>query len=133
MSRRTWLRNTLGGSPTVNDFVPLDRILQGESVLTAQIEKPFMIYRFGNRTNEDLSEADTEDVSRQFFLVYIHDVPSDYSQIDEIEMAVIHSLNLANSAPEGIITTRYLETSRDLDDQALGTIFRYVRFQFVIG
>jgi hypothetical protein len=130
MGKRTWLRNILGASAPLLNFIPIDRMLQGEAVLTANITKPFLVYRFGNKTNEDLAE-DMPDVARQFLSIYLHDVPADYTRIDEIEMAVIHALNLAKSAEEGIITARYLETSRDLDDQALSTIYRYVRFQLI--
>jgi hypothetical protein len=105
-------------------------IYQGESMLTANIKKPFLVYNLGNRTTEDLSEEIPE-VSRQFLTIFLHDVPADYSQIDQMEMAVIHGLNQANSEQDAIITTRYLETSRDLDDQALGTIYRYVRLQLI--
>lgn len=132
MGQRTWLRNTLGSIPELLDFMPIERMLQGESLLTAQLEKPFLVYRFGNRTNEDLAE-DMPEVGRQFVSIYLHDVPADYSRIDQMEMAVIHGLNLAKSASEGIITARYLETSRDLDDQALKTIYRYLRFQLIAG
>lgn len=132
MSKRAWLRNTLGSSAPLLAFMPIDRMLQGESMLTANIEKPFLVFRFGNKTNEDLAE-DMPDVARQFLSIYIHDVPADYSRIDEMEMAVLHALNLAKSAEEGIISTRYLETSRDLDDKSLETIYRYLRFQLITG
>jgi len=130
MGKRTWLRNTLGSSAPLLSFMPIDRMLQGESLLSANLVKPFLVYRFGNKTTEDLAE-DMPEVGRQFLSIYLHDVPADYDRIDEMEMAVLHALNLASSREEGVITTRYLETSRDLDDQALGTIYRYVRFQLI--
>lgn len=130
--QRTWLRNTLATIPELLDHIPLERMWQGESLLTAQLEKPFLVYRFGNRTNEDLAE-DMPGVGRQFISIYLHDVPADYSRIDQMEMAVIHGLNLAKSPEEGVIAARYLETSRDLDDQALKTIYRYLRFQLITG
>ena len=132
MGQRTWLRNTLGSIPALLDNIPLERMLQGESLLTAQLVKPFLVFRFGNRTNENLAE-DMPLVGRQFLSIYLHDVPADYSRIDQLEMTVIHGLNLSNSVPDSIITTRYLETSRDLDDQALKTIYRYLRFQLITG
>lgn len=128
--QREWLRNTLGSIPLLLDFMPIDRMFQGAAMLTANIEKPFLVYIFGNRTNEDLSE-DLPTVSRQFLSIYLHDVPADYDRIDKMELAVIHGLNLENSVPDRILTTRYLETSRDLDDQAMGTIYRYLRFQLI--
>lgn len=132
MGQRTWVRNTLGSSAPLIDLIPIDRMFQGESLLTANIDKPFLVFRMGNRTNEDLSE-DMPEVGRQFMSIYLHDVPADYSRIDKLELAVLHALNLASSAADNIITARYLETSRDLDDQALSTIYRYLRFQLVTG
>jgi hypothetical protein len=70
----------------------------------------------------------------QFFQVYVHDEPADYVQIDMMVSLVIAAFKYAEySVANRIITTRYLETSRDLDDAVLATIFRYVRFQFVMS
>lgn len=128
--QRVWLKQKLGSIPGLLDVMTPDDMYQGESMLNANVKKPFLMFNFGNRTTEDLSEEIPE-VSRQFLTIYLHDVPADYSRIDEMEMAVIHGMNQASSDGDSIITTRYLETSRDLDDQALGTIYRYVRLQLI--
>jgi hypothetical protein len=128
--QRTWLTSTLGTIPQLLELVQAEDMYQGESVLNANIRKPFLVFNFGNRTSEDISE-ELPGVSRQFLTIFIHDVPADYSRVDQIETALIYGLNQANSEPDAIITTRYLETSRDLDDQALGTIYRYVRLQLI--
>jgi hypothetical protein len=130
MGQRVWLKTKLGSIPELLEHMTPDDMYQGESMLNANIPKPFLMFQFGNRTSEALSEEIPE-VSRQFLTIYLHDVPADYSRIDEMEMALIHGLNQGNSKPDAIITTRYLETSRDLDDQALGTIYRYVRLQLI--
>lgn len=130
MGQRVWLKNRLGSIPELLEHMSADDMYGGESMLNANVSKPFLVFNFGNRTSEDLSE-ELPGVSRQFLTVYLHDVPADYSRIDEMEMAVIYGLNQANSRPDAVITTRYLETSRDLDDQALGTIYRYVRLQLI--
>jgi len=128
--QRTWLMTKLGSIPALLELVEAEDMYQGESMVNANVRKPFLVFNFGNRTSENLSEEIPE-VSRQFLAIYIHDGPADYSRIDRIETALIHGLNQANSEPDSIITTRYLETSRDLDDQALGTIYRYVRLQLI--
>lgn len=130
MGQRSWLKSTLGSITQLLEHMSADDMYQGESMLDANVSKPFLMFNFGNRTSEDLSE-ELPAVSRQFLTIFIHDVPADYSRIDQIETALIYGLTQANSKPDAIMTTRYLETSRDLDDQALGTIYRYVRLQLI--
>lgn len=105
------------------------RVIQGGSMRTADVPKPYLVYHFGNDTAEDLSE--TDDSSRQFFQVYIHDEVGDYGQIDDIVKLVVQSFRGKGCPPAGIITTRVLETSQDLRDETLNTIFRYVRLQLI--
>jgi hypothetical protein len=126
MSRK-WIYDVLN---TVGDFA--GNVLQGESLLTGKIPPPFAIYRMGNDTNEALWDdyPDNPNAGRQFFQVYIHDKPADYARIDDLKDAVIEAFKAA-VLPAGVVAVRYLETSRDLDDGTLGTIYRYLRFQLV--
>jgi hypothetical protein len=100
-------------------------------MLTAQVEKPFLVYHLGNDTDEQLSEVSSP--HRQFFQIYVHDVIGDYSQIDEIIKLVKDLLRARSNAGARVIVTRYLETSQDLRDEVLDTIFRYMRFQLVMS
>jgi len=87
----------------------------------------------GNDTDMRLAEYDVAPHT-QFFQVYVHDEPADYDRIDDMVKLVIAAFKyVESSAVNRIITTRYLETSRDLDDAILNTIFRYIRFQFVMS
>jgi len=131
MSTRRFVYETLG------NYVPLqalvaDRIYQGESLDKSTQVKPFIVYRMGNDTDMNFAEAD-KFPHQQFFLIYAHDEPADYSKVDDILNACIQAFRLANSVPYGITATRYLETSRDLDDAILATIMRYSRFQFIMS
>ena len=88
------------------------------------------VYTLGNKTDELLSEEDT--VARQFFTLFIHDEPFDFTRIDTIVSRVKALLSQQQVKDSKIIIVRHLETSRDLDDSTLGTILRYVRFQAIM-
>lgn len=125
---RTWLYQKLVNDPTLEGIFGA-RMYQGESMTTSVIEKPFLVYTIGNATNELLSEDDDQP-QRQFFQIYIHDEPADYTRIDDAIDAV--KKLLVNSTDNGdVINVLYLETSRDLDDETMGTIMRYIRFQAI--
>lgn len=123
---REWLAATLSTDP---DLVAVldDRMYQGESLDSSQVTPPFLVYTIGNATDERLSEEPDSPV-RQFFQIYIHDRGGDYTQIDNIVGLVKARLKNQSDKDAGIITVVYLETSRDLDDQTMGTILRYIRF-----
>lgn len=108
------------------------RVFQGESLQNSTQVKPFLVYRLGNDTSEQLSEEDVHP-HRQFFLVYVHDVPYDYQKVDEGCSLVIRAFRGWTSAADNIMQVRYLETSRDLYDSVLDTVYRYVRFQLILG
>jgi hypothetical protein len=90
----------------------------------------------GNITSEVLADDEQlvdSDIlpNRSFFQIWVHDDPADYDQIDQICHDVIRAIRGQGDPTSGIMTTRYLETSQDLTDATLGTICRYIRFQFV--
>jgi hypothetical protein len=126
---RKWLYDLLNEDQELRD-IHEGRVFQGQS-LKETPKKPFLVYRLGNDTSENLSEGTGP--RRQFFQVYIHDQFSDYSRIDELVARVKYLLENSMSPEDNILQVRYLETSRDLDDQVHDTIFRYVRFQAVLS
>ena len=110
------------------------RVFAKKSLTSAVEECPYIVYKLGNETNENLSE-ETDDFSRQYFQVWIHDFQdsdtADYERIDNVATQVKKAFHLANSGSDGIWATRYLETSQDLNDDTLNTAFRYLRFQLI--
>jgi hypothetical protein len=66
---------------------------------------------------------------REYCQLWANDDPGDYEKIDEI-------LRLSRIAVEAIphtddfLEARWVETGVDLEDKAMGTINRYIRFQF---
>lgn len=127
---RRWLLERLVTDPSIAAMVS-DRIFQGESATTNLIEKPFIFYTIGNATDEQLSEEGDRPY-RQFFQIYIHDAPADYTKIDSVVKLVKDRLQNARSTEYNVMTVNHLETSRDLDDDTMGTIFRYCRFQAIM-
>ena len=135
MSIRQWLYDTLLNDPNLSAVVG-DRIFQGESMTSAQITKPYLVYRLGNDTDENFGGEGRTDPQphRTFFQVYIHDEPGDYDVIDNAVRLIKNAFRAVGGSPEdGIMAVRYLETSRDMDDADLATILRYCRFQFILS
>lgn len=126
---RTWLYETLSNDPGLIHLFG-DRFFQGESMLTSVVVKPFLVYTIGNATDVLLSE-EMDTPERQFFQVYIHDEGGDYTRIDNGVRLVKNLLRHQQNADAGVMDIIYLETSRDLDDQTMQTIMRYIRFQAI--
>lgn len=111
------------------------RVIQQGSVLTAQQVKPYLVYHFGNNTDEGMSDEDGVNFSpnRQFMQVFIHVPQGDYAPIDDVIPQVKAALLLGVGKPADLVVIRYLETSQDLQDDLLQTFFRYMRFQLIMA
>ncbi len=131
MSLRQYIYETLKNWTALQTLVA-DRVYQGESLTASQVTKPFLVYHMGNDTDLQFAERDALP-HQQFVTIYAHDVPADYSQVDTMIAEMKKAFRASREGVEGIITIRYLETSRDLDDQVMGTIMRYARFLFIMG
>jgi hypothetical protein len=109
-----------------------DRIFPQGSLLTGQIQKPFLVYTVGNNTDEGMADPDSFQPSRQFFQVYIYDEVGDYTRIDSI-IKVLKNAFLTSPTSGDVCGIQYLETSRDMDDSTLESIMRYMRFQLAMA
>lgn len=111
------------------------RVYAKKSMTSSVEDHPFVVYKFGHQSSALLGE-DGPTPGRQFIQVWIHDYNdndhADYTRIDEVIAQVKSSLHLGSSAADGIISCEYLETSQDLNDDTLNTVFRYVRFHLII-
>jgi hypothetical protein len=134
MTVRTWLYGLLSNDQDLFDLVG-DRIFAKKSLKSSVELHPYIVYKIGNDTSEDLAEDQT--AHRQFFQVWVHDYSdadtADYMRIDEVVAAVKRALFLASSAEYNVLGVTFLETSQDLNDETLGTVFRYLRFQAIVG
>jgi hypothetical protein len=132
MSLRAFIYSTL----TLHDLPGQanQRVFPKRSMKSSVEEHPYIVYKLGNNTNMGLSEVSA--INQQYFQVYVHDYTdtqtADYGLIDEVLEAIKALLVNASSATDGAITIQYLETSQDLNDETLGTLFRYLRFFAIV-
>ena len=135
MSARTFIYGLLTATGTPLHTLVEGRVFAKKSMKSSVEEHPFLVYKLGNETWEELSEESL--ASRQFFQVWVHDFSdqavADYMLIDEVIRALKQQLVNASSAADGVITIRFLEVSQDLNDETLNTVMKYVRFQAVLG
>lgn len=136
MSLRSWLVATVKADAELKTLLGITdgsptRFYQGGGLRTAELVKPYLVYHMGNDTSELLSELSL--AGRQFLTIYIHDEYGDYQLIDDIGNRLKALLQGAGSAVDNVILTRYLERSQDLSDETQNTIFRYLRFQLILG
>ena len=107
------------------------RIFAKKTMTSSVEEHPYIVYKLGNETT--MGFAETEDISNQFVQVWVHDYSdgktADYDQIDTIISAIRKVFRNATHKDHGVWIVEYLETSQDLNDETLNTVFRYLRFQ----
>jgi hypothetical protein len=110
------------------------RVLAGQSVMTAQQTKPYIIVKLMNDLDEGFDDPDVvARPHRQFFMVYIHNERPSYVDLDDWCSLVKNAFRLIPSSPADRITwITFLEQSADFDDVTLDTVFRYLRFQAVM-
>lgn len=135
MSARNFLYSQLCSIPSINLLGGIDnpRIWTKRSMTSAYTEMPYLTFKLGVDANLDLAEGLR--ITRQYFMVTAHDVDSDsqsdYGRIDTLLKEVKEQLHLANSTSGGVITTEFIETSQDFNDDTLNTLFKYSRFSFI--
>lgn len=136
MTARTWLYHQLTAAEhtALRELIG-DRVFAKKTMQSSVEVHPYLVFKLGNDTNEALAE--TVDVHRQFIQIFVHDYTDvtvgDYQKIDDIITELKKILVNASSAPDGVISVQYLETSQDLNDETLSTVMKYVRFQLIIG
>lgn len=119
---RDLIYNALVAIPGIN------QVYQGESMLKAPkpIEFPVAVYRIGNETNANVGSGIT--AHNKFFQVYLHDVPADYTRIDTL-IPLVRDAMTGLSNKGHILEVIWRENSRDLDDEFIGSVMRYLRFE----
>lgn len=129
---RTWIHSQLSTD------VPLTAVVHGNvwqqgAVLSAQTGKPYLVHHFGNNTDEGMYDEDDFQPNRQFLQIFIHCSQGDYGPVDDIMPLVRAAMMSRAGRPSDLIHVQYLETSQDLQDDALQTYFRYMRFQLILA
>lgn len=134
MTVRTWLYSQLiDPEKPLFDLIQ-DRVYAKKSMQSSVSEHPYVVFKLGNATNEEISE--TLDVYRQFVQIFVHDFTDDtvgdYGRIDEVIKAIKKLLINNQSPADGVVTVKFLETSQDLNDETLSTVMKYIRFQIIV-
>lgn len=132
MTVRTWVYERLMTTPGLTAYVG-DRVFAKKSMTSSVEAHPFIVFKLGYSTDENLAE--TETVGRQFVQIYIHDYSdgevADYLKIDEVISEVKEAFHLKQGGADGVFLARYLETSQDLGDETLNTVMKYIRLQII--
>lgn len=135
MTAREFVYATLTGSEIVTSLiggVDNPRVFAKKSMTSSVEDTPYIVYKMGNSTAEGLSEHD--DPERQYFQVWVHDYAdqrvADYTKIDTLVRAIKAAFKIDPNQP-GLWMVNFLETSQDLNDDTLNTVFRYLRFQII--
>lgn len=90
--------------------------------------KPFLMYR--SIAHRPGSRGDDNDVTRdETFLVFVHDVPGDYLQIDAILEQLKTLFQNVKDITAGVAGCTWLEDSEDFRDEDMGTILKYARIR----
>ena len=129
MSVRSWLYNEMVQGVTLVE----QRVFAKKTMTSAIEETPYIVYKLGYSATEDLAED--QKVNRQFVQVFVHDFSDgqtgDYQRIDAVIQQLKDTFFLARSEADGIISCQWIETSQDLNDETLNTVFKYARFQLI--
>jgi hypothetical protein len=133
---RAWLHSVIETDPVLAEPEAAGglgvegEVFAGHSLLDTPDHKPFVVHQMGNNTSERMS--DEYSPQRQFVTIYVHDEGRSYIRIDRIiaRLKVILD-NAPGSAADGVMTAHYLETSQDLEDDQMGTIVKFIRFQLI--
>lgn len=139
MTVRSWVYNRLVTYP---GLVPLiggsnPRVFAKKSMTSAIEEHPYIVYKLGFSANENLAEEmpENKELYRQFLQVWVHDFADshtgDYTRIDQIIEQLKNAFRNQSSPEDGIILCKYIETSQDLNDDTLNTVFKYGRLQLM--
>lgn len=125
VTNRTRLFKALGDSAEVTALVG-DRIFAASSLdeSTSTPGRPFVTYRM--HTDFPLNRGLG---AREYVQIWANDDPGDYMRIDRILKACRRAIE-AIPSDQDFLEARWIETGVDLADAAMGTINRYIRFQF---
>lgn len=127
MSTRTWLYERMVTDGDLEDLVP-GGIFQTTAVLHTPHLKPYIIYR--QTSDVSVLRGDGGDlIRRNGYMIFVHDVPGDYLQIDDILQQLKSLFQDVVDQPNGVVESLWGETSDDLRDDDMGTIMKFARIQ----
>lgn len=117
----------------MNSDAPLAALTPGGIHASTKLEKtphqkPFIMYR--QTSDVSFMRGDDRDQCRRLgYMVFCHDVPGSYMQIDTLIDRLRFLFADVVDQPNSIIKSIYVETSDDLRDEDMGTIMKYARLE----
>lgn len=133
MTARTWVYGMMMNHAPLQAIVG-NRIFAKKTMTSSREEHPYIVYKLGHNTSENLAEDQL--VTRQFLQIFVHDFADyetgTYDRVDEVLSILKDLFFQQSSSADGVIAIQYLETSQDLDDQTLSTMLKYARFVLII-
>lgn len=127
MTSRTWLYDQMSNSGHMTALVD-DRIFQSTSIDVAPKTFPFIMYRQTSDV-ERFRGDDTDSVRSIGYMIFAHDVPGDYMQIDSLMDVLKELFRDTYDQAAGVVRCRLGEISDDLRDDDMGTITKFARVQ----
>jgi hypothetical protein len=128
---RVWVYSRLRNSTPLNIPTLVNgRVFASTSLNQAPQAWPFIMYR--QTSDVDWMRGDDKDQCRAAgYMVFAHDKPGDYLKIDTMIALIQGLFKDVEDQPNGIIRSRWIETSEDFRDEDMGTVFKYGRIQTI--
>ena len=107
---------------------PNQRIFQSTSLDSAPKTFPYILYRA--TSDVDRLRGDDGDMVRSTgYMIFCHDTPGDYLQIDQMLAELYRLFADTNDPSEGVVRSHWVDLSDDLRDDDLGSITKYARIE----
>lgn len=124
---RSWVYQRILTDVALNLLIT-QRVYQSTRLNAAPHLKPFILYR--SSSDIEVIRGDDGDVCRaQGFMIFAHDIPGDYTQTDVMIGHLQRLFKDTTDQANGVVRSRWVETSEDFRDDDMGTIVRYARIQ----
>lgn len=125
--KRVWLYQSMVNDAILMALVP-GLVHQTTSLDATPVLKPYVMYRQTSDV-EVLRGDDGTPVRRVGYMIFVHDVPGDYMGIDEVLQELKTLFDGTLDQANGVIRSRWLETSEDHRDEDMGTIMKFARVE----
>ena len=124
---RVWVYEQMKNDTTLQAAMG-DRIYPSTKIVKAPAVKPFILYR--QTSDVDAFRGDDSDAIRSAgYMIFCHADAGTYMGIDTYIAALQGLFKDTVDQANGITRCRWAETSDDLRDDDLGTIFKFARIQ----
>lgn len=124
---RAWIYQRMRNDVTLSAMAP-GGIYPSTRLERAPHINPFILYR---QTSEVpfLRGSDRDHCTRLGYMVFCHDVPGDYMQIDRMIDRLRQLFSSVVDQPNNIVRCEISDISDDFRDEDMGTIMKYARLQ----